>query len=151
MNFDEKIMLKCIELAKKGSNNVYPNPMVGSIIIHENKIIGSGYHIKYGDHHAEFNAINNVKDKSKLKNSTLYVNLEPCSHHNNTPPCADLIVKHKIKKVVIGTKDPFHLVCGSGIEKLKQNCQVILGVCEKECKELNHRFFIRNIYKRPNL
>ncbi len=149
MNFDEKIMLKCIELAKKGSNNVYPNPMVGCIIIHENKIIGSGYHIKYGDHHAEFNAIKNVKDKSKLKNSTLYVNLEPCSHHNNTPPCADLILKHKIKKVVIGTEDPFHLVCGSGIEKLKQNCQVILGVCEKECKELNHRFFIRNIYKRP--
>tara|TARA_S200000501_G_C20855380_1_gene757509 strand:- start:1317 stop:2390 length:1074 start_codon:yes stop_codon:yes gene_type:complete len=149
MNFDEKIMLKCIELAKKGSNTTFPNPMVGSIIINNNKIIGSGFHEKYGDNHAEYNAIMSVKDKSKLKTSTIYVNLEPCSHFNNTPPCADLIIKNKLKKVVIGTIDPFHLVSGNGIKKLKEHCEVVLGVCEKECKELNHRFFIRNTYKRP--
>ena len=149
MNFDEKIMLKCIELAKKGKDNVFPNPMVGSIIVFENKIIGKGYHEKYGKNHAEVNAINSVFDKGKLKESTIYINLEPCSHHNNTPPCADLIIKHKIKNVVIGIEDPFHLVSGNGIKKLKKHCNVLIGVCEKECKELNHRFLIRNKYKRP--
>jgi len=149
MSFDEKIMLKCIDLAKKGKDYVFPNPMVGSIIVCENEIIGQGFHEKYGDNHAEFNAINSVIDKSKLKKSTIYVNLEPCSHYNNTPPCADLIIKNKIKNVVIGTQDPFHLVKGNGIERLKKYCNVLVGVCEKECKELNHRFFVRNIYKRP--
>ena len=149
MTFDEKIMLKCIELAKKGKDNVFPNPMVGSIIVFKKKIIGEGYHKKYGDSHAEFNAINSVIDKKKLKESTIYVNLEPCSHYNNTPPCADLIIKHKIKNVVIGTQDPFHLVQGSGIKKLKKYCNVLVGICEQKCKELNHRFFVRNMYKRP--
>ena len=149
MTFDEKIMLKCIELAKKGKNDVFPNPMVGSIIVFKNKIIGQGYHEKYGDNHAESNAINSVIDKKKLINSTIYVNLEPCSHYNNTPPCTDLIIKHKIKNVVIGTQDPFHLVKGSGIKKLRKFCNVSIGICEKECKKLNHRFFVKNIYKRP--
>ena len=149
MNFDEKIMLQCIELAKKGLGNTYPNPMVGSIITYKKKIIGKGYHKKYGDSHAESNAINSVIDKNKLKESTIYINLEPCSHHNNTPPCADLIIKNKIKNVIIGTQDPFHLVSGKGIKKLKKHCNVLVGICQKECKELNHRFFIRNKYKRP--
>ena len=149
MNFDEKIMLKCIELAKKGMGNVFPNPMVGSIIVYNKKIIGQGYHQEYGKNHAELNAINSVTDKKKLKDSTIYINLEPCSHYNNTPPCAELIIKNQIKNVIIGSQDPFHLVSGNGIKKLKKHCNVLLGVCEKECKKLNHRFFIRNKYKRP--
>ena len=100
-------MEKCLEIAQKGFPNNSPNPMVGAIIVYNGKIIGSGYHKKYGDHHAEVNAINDVKDKSLLSQSTLYVNLEPCSHFGKTPPCVHFILENNIKNIVIGTKDPF--------------------------------------------
>lgn len=142
MNSHEIYMLRCIELAKKGTGSVAPNPMVGCVIVHENKIIGEGYHQKYGEAHAEVNAIQNVKDKSLLRSSTLYVNLEPCAHFGKTPPCADLIVENKIPKVVIANADPHSKVAGQGIEKLKKaGIEVITGVCEEEGNELNKRFF----------
>lgn len=142
MNSHEIYMLRCIELAKKGIGSVAPNPMVGCVIVHENKIIGEGYHQKYGEAHAEVNAILNVKDKSLLTSSTLYVNLEPCAHFGKTPPCADLIVEYKIPKVVIANVDPHSKVAGKGIEKLKNaGIEVITGVCEHEGNELNKRFF----------
>ena len=106
---------KCLKLAEKGKGTVSPNPMVGCIITKNGKIIGKGYHKYYGSEHAEANAINNVKNKELLKNSTLYVNLEPCSHQGKTPPCADLIIKHGISKVIIGCKDIYKKVNGKGI------------------------------------
>ncbi len=134
-------MLKCIELASKGIGNVAPNPMVGCVIVHNNQIIGSGYHQKYGEAHAEVNAINSVSDKSLLKDSTLYVNLEPCSHTGKTPPCADLIIANKIPKVIIGQIDPNPEVSGKGIEKLKNaGIEVEVGVSQEDCKNLNKRF-----------
>ena len=123
MNNDEKYMLRCIELAKKGMGNVAPNPMVGAVIVHENKIIGEGYHQQYGEPHAEVNAIEQVKNKALLSNSTLYVSLEPCAHQGKTPPCSDLIIKSKIPKVIIGCKDVFDKVNGKGIEKLKKKLE----------------------------
>ncbi|MBK7183490.1 MAG: bifunctional diaminohydroxyphosphoribosylaminopyrimidine deaminase/5-amino-6-(5-phosphoribosylamino)uracil reductase RibD [Bacteroidetes bacterium] len=150
MNEQEKYMQRCLELAKKGFGNVAPNPMVGSVIVYNNEIIGEGYHMQYGQAHAEVNAINSVKDKSLLKKATLYVNLEPCSHFGKTPPCADLIIEHKIPYVVIGTIDSFAQVCGRGIEKLtKAGIDVKVGVLEEQCKELNKRFFIFQEKKRP--
>src|SRR5438309_299 len=112
-------MLRCIELAAMGAGNVSPNPLVGCVIVHQNKIIGEGYHRKFGEAHAEVIAIESVKDKELLRESNLYVNLEPCSHHGKTPPCADLIVKHQLGKVKIGMIDPFEKVAGSGVRKLK--------------------------------
>ena len=150
MKNHEYFMTKCIELAKIGNGDVSPNPMVGSIIVFDNKIIGSGYHKSYGHDHAEVNAINNVKDKTLLSKSILYVNLEPCSHFGKTPPCADLIIKNKIPKVVIGCIDPNSKVSGKGIKKLKDNSiDVTYGVLDKECQELNKRFFTFNKLKRP--
>ena len=150
MKNHEYFINKCIELAKMGNSDVSPNPMVGSIIVSDNKIIGSGYHKSYGHDHAEVNAINNVKDKSLLNKSILYVNLEPCCHFGKTPPCADLIIKNKIAKVVIGCVDPNSKVSGKGIKKLKDNSvDVIYGILNKECKELNKRFFTFNKLKRP--
>tara|TARA_R110001592_G_scaffold125325_4_gene335239 strand:- start:1600 stop:2703 length:1104 start_codon:yes stop_codon:yes gene_type:complete len=143
-------MNRCLLLAKKGLGNVAPNPMVGCVIVHNNKIIGEGYHQKYGESHAEVNAINSVTDKALLKESTLYVNLEPCAHFGKTPPCANLIVEHKIPKVVIGCIDSFSEVAGKGIEKLKSvGTEVLVGVLEKECLELNKRFFTFHNKKRP--
>ena len=143
-------MKKCFELALKGKGYVSPNPMVGCIVVINNKIIGQGYHKMYGDKHAEVNAIESVKDKSLLKQSTLYVNLEPCVHYGKTPPCSDLIIKHKIPKVVIGCLDTYSEVSGKGIEKMKDsNIEVIVGVLEKESKELNQRFFTFHEKKRP--
>jgi len=115
MNEQEKYMHRCLELAAKGFGNVAPNPMVGSVIVYNGEIIGEGYHEQYGKAHAEVNAIHSVKDKSLLKKATLYVNLEPCSHTGKTPPCADLIIEHKIPYVVIGTIDSFNQVCGRGM------------------------------------
>ena len=150
MNDDEKYMLRCINLAKKGIGNVSPNPMVGAIIVHENKIIGEGYHLKHGDSHAEVNAIHQVEDKELLKNSTLFVTLEPCSHQGKTPPCSDLIIKNKIPNVVFGCKDIFEKVNGKGIEKLKNaSINVKSGILEKKCFELNKRFFTYHKNKRP--
>jgi diaminohydroxyphosphoribosylaminopyrimidine deaminase/5-amino-6-(5-phosphoribosylamino)uracil reductase len=146
----EKYLSRCIQLAKNGLGTTYPNPLVGSVIVHNGKIIGEGWHRKAGEPHAEVHAINSVKDKSLLKESTIYVSLEPCSHYGKTPPCCDLIMAHKIPKVVVGTIDPFSKVAGTGIQRLKENgCEVTVGVLEKECLELNKRFFTFHNKKRP--
>jgi len=143
-------MERCLTLAKKGAGNVAPNPMVGAVIVHENVIIGEGYHQKYGETHAEVNAINSVEDKSKLINSTIYVSLEPCAHYGKTPPCSLLIIEHKIPRVVIGCHDTFEKVDGKGIELLREaGCDVNVGVLENECRELNRRFFTFHNKKRP--
>ena len=143
-------MEKCIDLAKKGIQDVSPNPMVGSIIVYNNEIIGQGYHEKYGSNHAEVNAINSVQDKSLLEKSTLYVNLEPCCHQGKTPPCTDLIIENKIPKVVIGCKDSYSKVSGNGIKKLRNNLiEVIDCVLDDKCRELNRRFFCYHEKKRP--
>jgi len=143
-------MQRCIELARNGLDNVAPNPVVGCVIVSNGKIIGEGYHRKYGEAHAEVNAINSVKDKENLKTATLYVNLEPCCYHGKTPPCTDLIIRHKIPKAVIGCTDPAPKVSGKGIEQLKgAGCKVTYGTLERECKELNRRFFTFNEKKRP--
>ncbi|WP_136668752.1 bifunctional diaminohydroxyphosphoribosylaminopyrimidine deaminase/5-amino-6-(5-phosphoribosylamino)uracil reductase RibD [Flavobacterium sp. H122] len=150
MKIHQKYISRCIELAKNGLGTTYPNPLVGSVVVHNNKIIGEGWHRKAGEPHAEVNAVNSVKDKSLLKESTIYVSLEPCSHFGKTPPCADLIIAHQIPNVVIGTIDPFAKVCGAGIEKLKNaGCNVIVGVLENECNLLNKRFFTFHQKKRP--
>ncbi len=147
---DEKYINRCLQLAKKGLATVAPNPMVGCVIVYNNKIIGEGWHQKYGEAHAETNAINSVKDKSLLSKSTLYVNLEPCAHFGKTPPCTDIIIKCKIPKVVIGCIDVFSSVNGKGIKKLRRTgCEVKVNVLEKECKELNKRFFVYHKYQRP--
>ena len=145
-----KFMKRCIDLASKGIGYTYPNPLVGSVIVHNNKIIGEGYHAKYGESHAEVNAINNVANKELLRESTLYVNLEPCNHHGKTPPYTEAIIKNNIKRIVIGSRDPNRLVNGSGIDKLKSSgCDVVVGVMEVECSDLNKRFFKYHKQKRP--
>jgi len=150
MNSDIKYMFRCLELAKNGLGVVAPNPMVGSVVVYRNKIIGEGFHQQYGKAHAEVNAINSVKNKTLLPKSTLYVNLEPCAHFGKTPPCADLIIEHHIKKVVIGCVDSFSEVSGKGIERLKNaGIEVVVGVLEKESLELNKRFFTFHNKKRP--
>lgn len=143
-------MKRCLELAVKGLGNVAPNPMVGCVIVYNGKVIGEGFHKKFGEAHAEINAINSVKNKKLLKDTTLYVSLEPCAHHGKTPPCTDAIIKHGIKRVVIGSVDPNPLVKGKGIAKLMRNgCDIITGVLEKECLNLNKRFFTFHLEKRP--
>jgi diaminohydroxyphosphoribosylaminopyrimidine deaminase/5-amino-6-(5-phosphoribosylamino)uracil reductase len=143
-------MKRCLLLAAKGLGKVAPNPMVGCVIIHNNQVIGEGYHEQFGHPHAEVNAINSVADPSLLPESTLVVNLEPCSHHGKTPPCADLIIQKKIKKVVIGCTDPFPQVAGGGIKKLKKaGVEVVTDVLLEECRELNKRFFTFHEKKRP--
>lgn len=150
MNKDEKYMLRCLELAKQGLGNVAPNPMVGCLIVHQNNIIGEGYHQQYGEAHAEVNAINSVTDKNLLSESTLYVNLEPCAHYGKTPPCSDLIIKNKIPKVIVGCIDSFSEVSGKGIQKMKNaGIEVIVGILEKESREINKRFFTFHEKKRP--
>ncbi len=150
MNIHEKYINRCIELAKNGLGYTYPNPLVGSVIVLNDKIIGEGWHKKAGEPHAEVNAINSVKDKSLLKQAIIYVNLEPCSHYGKTPPCANLIVENGIKKVVIGSVDAHSKVCGKGILHLQNNgCDVIVGILENECLNLNKRFFTYHNKKRP--
>lgn len=145
-----KFMKRCIELAANAEGMTFPNPMVGSVIVHEGKIIGEGYHLRAGLPHAEVNAINSVQDKEKLKSSVLYVNLEPCSHFGKTPPCADLIIASSIPEVVIGAVDTSDKVHGEGIARLrKAGCKVTAGVLEKESRWLNRRFFTYNEKKRP--
>ncbi|MBQ9214903.1 MAG: bifunctional diaminohydroxyphosphoribosylaminopyrimidine deaminase/5-amino-6-(5-phosphoribosylamino)uracil reductase RibD [Bacteroidales bacterium] len=147
---NEKFMLRCIELAKLGSGNVSTNPMVGAVIVHNGKIIGEGFHKKFGQAHAEVNAINSVKTPELLKESEIYVSLEPCAHFGKTPPCADLIIQKGIKKVYVGCLDPFSKVDGKGILKLRQaGIEVVTGILEKECQELNRRFFTFVNLKRP--
>ncbi len=150
MDSHEKYMNRCIQLAKLGQGNVAPNPMVGAVIVYQNKIIGEGYHKHFGGYHAEVNAINSVKDKSLLKKATIYVSLEPCAHSGKTPPCANLIVEHQFKKVVIGSHDPHSIVNGKGIFILKENnIEVISGVLKEECDALNKRFFTFHQKQRP--
>ena len=140
---DDKIfMQRCFSLAQMGLGNVSPNPMVGAVVVYDGRIIGEGFHQKYGFSHAEVNAINNVKDKSLLKYSTIYVSLEPCCHYGKTPPCAELLIKHHIKKCVIANTDPNPKVAGKGIKMLQDNnIEVVSGVLEKEGLYLNRRFF----------
>ena len=146
----ENYIKRCIQLAKNGLGTTYPNPLVGSVIVHNGKIIGEGWHRKSGEPHAEVNAINSVKDKSLLSQATIYVSLEPCSHFGKTPPCCDLILKHKIPNVVVGTIDPNSKVAGNGIQRLKDNgANVTVGVLENECIELNKRFFTYHNKQRP--
>jgi len=146
----EKYIARCIQLAKNGLGTTGSNPMVGSVLVVNDTIIGEGWHYKAGQPHAEVNAIGSVKDTSLLKKATIYVSLEPCSHFGKTPPCSDLIIRSGIKKVVIGTVDPFAKVSGAGIKKLKAaGCEVIVGVLVKECHELNKRFFTYHTKKRP--
>jgi len=146
----EKYMRRCIELAKKGIGRVSPNPMVGSVIVHEGKIIGEGYHRKCGEAHAEVNAVNSVKDKSLLKESTIYVSLEPCAHVGKTPSCAKMITEIGIPEVVIGSIDPYFQVAGKGVEIIENaKIKVTTGILEKECIELNKRFYTYHQKKRP--
>ena len=147
MNIHEKYISRCIELGKLGIGNTYPNPSVGACLVVNDKIIGEGYTSEVGGHHAEINAINSVADKSLIKDSTIYVTMEPCCHYGKTPPCVDKIISLGIKKVVIGIKDPNPLVCGKGIKKLKDNgIEVISNVLQKQCTEHHKRFlsFIKN-------
>ncbi len=137
---DESYIQLAIEIAKKGEGDVSPNPLVGCVIIKNTKIIGAGYHQKFGEDHAEINAINSSTES--LEGSTLFVNLEPCSHQGKTPPCVDRIIKEKIKKVVIGTLDINPLISGNGVKALKKSgVEVKVGILEKECFELNKFFF----------
>ncbi|AXT50129.1 bifunctional diaminohydroxyphosphoribosylaminopyrimidine deaminase/5-amino-6-(5-phosphoribosylamino)uracil reductase RibD [Aquimarina sp. BL5] len=150
MSIHETYIRRCLQIATNALGSARPNPMVGSVIVHNQSIIGEGYTSAYGGHHAEVNAVNSVKDKSILKEATIYVTLEPCSHFGKTPPCSDLIIKHKIPNVVIGTIDTHSKVAGKGIEKLKNaGCNVIVGVLENECQKHHKRFFTFHNKKRP--
>ena len=153
MTTDEQYMHRCLELAQKGAGFVAPNPMVGAVLVHEGKIIGEGWHRKYGEAHAEVNCIHDAKSRgneSLIAKSTLYVSLEPCAHQGKTPPCDQLIIRYKIPKVVIGCRDPFPQVNGKGIEHLREkNVEVITSVLEKEAREINKRFFCLHTRHRP--
>ena len=152
MTDDQKYMRRCIQLAKNGRQNAKPNPMVGAVIVYDGRIIGEGYHVRCGEGHAEVNAFASVssEDEPLLKDSTIYVSLEPCSHYGKTPPCADLIIKKGVRRVVIGCIDEFAEVQGRGIRKLREaGIEVEVGVLEEECKALNRRFFTFHREKRP--
>ena len=149
---DEKFMRRCIQLAKNGQQNAKPNPMVGAVIVHNGRIIGEGYHVRCGQGHAEVNAFASVKaeDEALLPESTIYVSLEPCSHYGKTPPCADLIIKKGVRRVVVGCIAEFAEVQGRGIKKIREaGIEVEVGVLEEECKALNRRFFTFHREKRP--
>ncbi len=150
MTTDEIYMHRCIDLALLGNGFTAPNPMVGCVIVCEGKIIGEGFHRRWGEAHAEVNAINSVKDEQLLQNSTLYVSLEPCAHYGKTPPCALLIARKRIPRVVVGSVDPFAKVSGKGINILKEaGIEVTVGVLDEECKKLNCRFFTFHKRQRP--
>lgn len=152
MNTDELYMHRCIQLARNGMQNSQPNPMVGAVIVHEGRIIGEGYHIRCGEGHAEVNACASVRpeDRHLMSDSTIYVSLEPCSHHGKTPPCADLLVSHHFRRCVVGCQDPFAKVQGRGIKKLRDaGIEVTVGVLEKECQQLNSRFMTFHGKQRP--
>ena len=145
-------MQRCLELAQRGAGSVAPNPMVGAVLVYENRLIGEGWHQQFGGPHAEVNCLQAVKeeDHSLIDQSTLYVSLEPCAHFGKTPPCTDRIIHHRIPKVVIGCRDPFPEVDGRGIERLRENgVEVITGILEKESTALNKRFFTFHMKHRP--
>lgn len=150
MTSDELYMQRAFELARLGKGTVSPNPLVGCVVVHDERIIGEGWHQRYGEAHAEVNAIRSVNDKNLLRQSTVYVNLEPCSHTGKTPPCADLLIQSAVKKVVIANEDSNPLVAGNGIKKLKSvGIDVVTGVLEKQGRELNQRFFTFIETERP--
>ncbi|WP_299122344.1 bifunctional diaminohydroxyphosphoribosylaminopyrimidine deaminase/5-amino-6-(5-phosphoribosylamino)uracil reductase RibD [uncultured Winogradskyella sp.] len=150
MHKHEFYIKRCLQIAKNGLGITRPNPMVGAVVVYNDEIIGEGFTSKYGGNHAEVNAINSIKDKSLLSKSALYVTLEPCSHFGKTPPCSDLIIKHKIPELIIGCMDDNPEVAGKGIAKLKASgCKVIVGVLEEECKLHHKRFFTFHNKKRP--
>ena len=153
MTDDKKYMQRCIQLAKNGQQNAKPNPMVGAVIVSaDGRIIGEGYHVRCGEGHAEVNAFASVKaeDEALLPDSTIYVSLEPCSHYGKTPPCADLIIKKGVKRVVVGCIDEFAEVQGRGIRKLREaGIEVEVGILEDECRELNRRFLTFHRENRP--
>lgn len=147
---DERYMRRCIQLARCGEVGAPPNPMVGAVVVWKGSIIGEGYHRRCGGPHAEVHAIGNVADPALLAESTLYVSLEPCAHFGRTPPCADLIVSHRIPRVVVGCQDPFARVNGLGIRKMREaGIRVDVGVLERECLELNERFVTFHRRHRP--
>ena len=146
---DDIYIKRCIQLAQNGQGRVSPNPMVGAVVVYQDQIVGEGFHQQYGEAHAEVNALKNVPQEI-LSDCTLYVNLEPCSHFGKTPPCADLIISKGIKRVVVGTLDPFEKVSGRGLDKLKNaGIETSINHCTSECNELNKRFFTNVIKKRP--
>ncbi|WP_242157674.1 bifunctional diaminohydroxyphosphoribosylaminopyrimidine deaminase/5-amino-6-(5-phosphoribosylamino)uracil reductase RibD [Aestuariivivens sediminis] len=152
MKIHEKYIKRCIEIGKNGLGTTRPNPMVGCVIVHNNTIIGEGFTSPYGGNHAEVNAINSVKNKTLLKNATLYVTLEPCSHYGKTPPCSDLIINYQIPDVVIGCMDDNENVAGKGIKRLMEaGCRVTVGIMESECRIHHKRFFTFHNKKRPYL
>ena len=149
---EEKYMARCIQLARGGIGHTSPNPMVGAVVVHEGRIIGEGYHRRCGEAHAEVNAIASVREQDRplLKDSTIYVSLEPCSHYGKTPPCAELILKTGIPRVVVGCLDPFPEVSGRGVRMLREaGVEVITGVMEAECKALNRAFMQMQTAHRP--
>ena len=142
-------MNRCISLAKKGLGNTYPNPMVGAVVVVDNKIVGEGWHRKAGTPHAEVHALRTIS-KEQAKEATLYVNLEPCAHYGKTPPCCDLVIQKGLKKVVVGSVDPNPKVAGKGIKAMQQaGIDVVLGVQREACLELNKRFYWFHNNKRP--
>ena len=147
---DEKYIQRCLQLAQLAEGNTYPNPMVGSVIVHDGKIIGEGYHRKAGEPHAEVNAVHSVRNKELLQKSTLYVNLEPCAHYGKTPPCSKLIIDYEIPNVVIGCIDSFSEVAGKGVVMMERDGVLVkTGVLEEESLELNRRFFTFHNKQRP--
>ncbi len=143
-------MQRCIELARLGLGRTAPNPMVGALVLHNDRIIGEGYHRRCGDHHAEVRAIMSVANERLFSKSTLFVSLEPCCHHGKTPPCTDLIIEKRIPSIVIGTTDPYAEVAGKGIARLRgHGCHVKVGVMKDACRQLNKRFFTFHEKKRP--
>lgn len=150
MNADQKYMQRCLQLAIGGIGHTEPNPYVGAVVVHNNIIIGEGFHRQLGGPHAEVFALQAVENRSLLGESTLYVNLEPCSHHGKTPPCAELIIKNKIPKVVVAITDPNPLVAGRGIEMLRAaGVEVVENILSKEASWLNRRFITFHSKKRP--
>jgi diaminohydroxyphosphoribosylaminopyrimidine deaminase/5-amino-6-(5-phosphoribosylamino)uracil reductase len=152
MKTDEKYMQRCLQLARNGMQNARPNPMVGAVIVAQGRIIGEGYHVRCGEGHAEVNAFASVRpeDEALLPEATIYVSLEPCSHYGKTPPCAELIIKKGVRRVVVGCEDDFAEVRGRGIRKLRDaGIEVTVGVMEEECRELNRRFLTYHREERP--
>lgn len=152
MTNDERYMWRCLQLAQLGRTRVAPNPMVGAVIVHEDRILGEGWHRQYGSWHAEVNAVNSVREEDRplLKEATIYVSLEPCAHYGKTPPCAKLLAETGFKRVVCGMLDPNPLVAGKGLQIVKDaGCSVTVGVLEQECRKLNKRFLCLQEKKRP--
>lgn len=150
MTIDEKYMQRALQLGRQGGGHASPNPMVGAVVVHDGVIIGEGFHRCCGQGHAEVNAIASVHDKSLLASSTIYVTLEPCSHYGKTPPCAKLLIDNQVPRVVVGTLDPFEKVSGRGVAMLREaGVEVVVGVLEEECLQLNKRFFIAHTTGKP--